>query len=296
MNQRYDIEFESSQFCPDKIMEIRHHLAADPLLSMDSLRRLALRLPDAQVRFHAASATESSNFTTVEHDHPPHIGLEQALSAMEQAGSWIALHNVQTDPEYAALLKRVLAGVKERINHLDPGMFYPAFWVFIQSPGAVTPYHMDHEQNFLMQIQGEKVGKVWPVQKSLPDAVVAAFHARNSREGAVYTPDLDAAAQVIKLKPGVGVYMPYTSPHAVMNGNHVSITISFTYCTRLTRRVETIHRCNYFLKKCRIRPRAIGTSPVRDAIKYHVFNAIITCKNILQGRPASLPYWSALSG
>lgn len=294
MDSRYDIEFAAQDFNPNRIMEIRHHLVDHPLLSLPKLKELALRLPPDQVRFHASTATISSNFNTAENDHPPRVGLEQALAQMEVAGSWIALHNVQTDPEYAALIKKVLDGVNERIAPRDPGMFYPAFWIFIQSPGAVTPYHMDHEQNFLMQIRGEKVAKVWPAEKSLTPATIADFHAKNVRTGAVYSADLEAHAQVVHLKPGVGVYMPFTCPHAVTNGDQVSITISMTYCTKSTRRVEIIHRCNAFLKKHGMEPSPIGSSRLRDHLKYLVFDQVARAKNLARGLPARLPSWSAL--
>ena len=33
--------------------------------------------------------------------------------------------------------------------------------IFVSSPGAVTPFHMDHEHNFILQIRGNKKLYTW---------------------------------------------------------------------------------------------------------------------------------------
>ena len=98
------IEFEGSVFDSRRILPVRHNLADHPLLSLPKLRALALRLSEKQVRFHATTAAAASDFerTTDEHRHT--LPLDAALANLENSGSWIALHNAQTDPEYRALL------------------------------------------------------------------------------------------------------------------------------------------------------------------------------------------------
>lgn len=36
------------------------------------------------------------------------------------------------------------------------------FWLFVASPGAVTPFHFDRFSNFLFQIRGSKELAVFP--------------------------------------------------------------------------------------------------------------------------------------
>ena len=40
-------------------------------------------------------------------------------------------------------------------------MFRREGFIFISSPGSITPFHMDPEYNFLLQIRGEKQISIW---------------------------------------------------------------------------------------------------------------------------------------
>src|SRR3546814_20656273 len=41
-------------------------------------------------------------------------------------------------------------------------MLTPQGFIFISSPGSITPFHFDPEHNILLQLQGRKVMNVWP--------------------------------------------------------------------------------------------------------------------------------------
>ena len=40
-------------------------------------------------------------------------------------------------------------------------MLYRAGWIFVTSPHTITPFHMDKEHNFILQIKGNKRLYVW---------------------------------------------------------------------------------------------------------------------------------------
>ena len=63
-------------------------------------------------------------------------------------------------------------------------MCHRAGWIFVTSPGAVTPFHMDDEHNFILQIAGRKRLYVWdPQDRSVvSDLGQELFHARHSRD------------------------------------------------------------------------------------------------------------------
>src|SRR3546814_13362745 len=41
-------------------------------------------------------------------------------------------------------------------------MLTPQGFLFISSPGSITPYHFDPEHNILLQLRSTKVMNVWP--------------------------------------------------------------------------------------------------------------------------------------
>jgi hypothetical protein len=286
------IAFDATAFAPAHIQLVTHNLASHPLLQIEALRALAGRLPERQVRFHATTASATTDFERAPEHHPHHLRVEEALADIESSGSWIALHNVQTDPAYKALLDEVLDDVNRAIASRDPGMFNRAFWIFMQSPHSVTPFHMDHENNFLLQIRGRKTARLWHPHECLSEHALEVFHAEFHRGAVKYEEAYDTRARAVTLEPGGGAYMPSTGPHLVTNLDNVSITISMTYCTNATRRTETVNRANHALRRFGLSPRAAGRSPIRDAVKYRVFQAYFDGRSILRGQPRSVPEWA----
>lgn len=285
------IEFDAERFNPARIQVVRHNLSEHPLLSLSALTALAHRLAKKQVRFHAISAQAGSDFERAPEEHRHAMEFDQALASIETSGAWIALHNVQTDPEYRALLDATLDQVEARVGHRDPGMFNRAFWIFIQSPGSVTPFHMDHEQNFLMQIRGRKTARVWHPEDCLDNYTLEVFHSEYTRREVRYDDAWNVRAHKFDLEPGVGCYMPFTGPHLVHNLDGVSVTISMTYCTEETRRVETIHRGNHSLRRLGFTPKAVGSAPWLDAVKHRAFGGYLSARSRLRGRDPRLPDW-----
>jgi hypothetical protein len=154
------------------------------------------------------------------------------------------------------------------IEAKDPGLSYRAGWIFVSSPGAVTPFHIDHEHNVILQIRGTKRLYTWdPFDRQVvPEAGLELFHDRHSREQVIWKDEFRQRARVFELAPGLGGYMPSTTPHMVENGPEPSITISFTYYTDSTRHRELLYRGNARLRRLGLQPRPIGSSPGRDRV------------------------------
>jgi hypothetical protein len=157
---------------------------------------------------------------------------------------------------------------------------------------------MDHEHNFIMQISGAKQLYTWdPFDREVfPEEGLELFHDHNSREKAVWKDSFRERATIIDLEPGVGGYMPSTTPHMVINGNEPSITISFTYYTNSTRRRELLYRANAHLRRMSISPTPVGRSKVRDEIKHSILSAYTGTRSLVRRalgrgvRVNSLPY------
>src|SRR3954462_14057529 len=102
---------------------------------------------------------------------------------------------------------------------------------------------MDHEHNFILQIRGGKPLHVWePLDRQVvTEESLELFHATGSRDKGVYQEAFEARAHAFEVEPGMGGYMPTTSPHWVKNGSGVSVTASFTYYTRAQYRRKKLH-------------------------------------------------------
>jgi hypothetical protein len=153
-------------------------------------------------------------------------------------------------------------------------MCYRGGWIFVTSPFAVTPFHMDHEHNFILQIRGTKTLYAWgPFDRAvISEQAQELFHEAHSRALVKWDEDFRARARIFELAPGQGGYMPSTSAHLVENGPEPSITMSFTYYTDSTRRRELLYRGNSRLRRLGLRPRPVGESGTRDRLLHAVLN------------------------
>jgi hypothetical protein len=264
------VSMADGPFDPWRIQAATHALCDHPLLRIESLVELGRRLEARKlVRTHSDAATAGSSFADAPQLHPNLRSAEETLAGIAQARAWMSLLNVQADPVYRRLVDEVLDAVRPMVEARDPGMCYRGGWIFVSSPGAVTPFHIDHEHNFILQIRGRKRVYTWdPFDRVVvPERGQELFHDQHSREGVVWDEAFRARARVFDLEPGFGGYMPSTAPHMVENGDEPSITVSFTYYTDATRRRELLYRGNARLRRLGLAPSPVGRSPARDRAK-----------------------------
>jgi hypothetical protein len=261
------LDVDWATFDPWRIQAIRHRLMEHPLLKPFRIVEFGTRHErSGRVRTHSSDATAGTPFNDAPSIHPNTRSAAQTLADIEHARAWMSLLNIQTDDVYRTLVDAVLDEVRPRIEARDPGMCYRGGWIFVTSPNTVTPFHMDKEHNFLVQIHGRKRIYVWDHgdQVAVPEAARDLFHDRHSRELIVWREELRSRAHVFELEPGMGCYMPSTSPHMVENLDNGSITASFTYYTDATRRDSALHCLHQALRNRGWQPPAVGARPWLD--------------------------------
>lgn len=291
MKQKY-FEIDQASFNPWKPFSFQHKLSDHPLLTLPSLIELAKRHePKGLIRYHGGHATAATNFETAPTTHATGLSVQETLNNIEKSGSWVAFHFIHRDPIYKELVKSVLDEVRPLIEAHEKNMTNLTGWIFVSSPGAVTPYHLDHEHNFLMQIRGKKRVNVW--DPSNRDVVtyraLEIFHANSSRKEVIYTDAIQKHAFEVDAQPGLGVYMPSTAPHWVKNGDDVSITLSVTFTTDATLRKERVYTANNMLRVRGVEPAPYQSSKMKDSLKAAVVGSYIGAKR-LAGLVPPAPY------
>lgn len=244
---------------------IGHRLVGHPLFALPRLIELACALPAEDVEYNAGDVPLS-----LKPELTPRNGLspEETLRRIEECRSWMVLKSVEKDPEYAALLRACLEEVCVHSEPLRPGMRDPQGFIFVSSPGSVTPYHMDPEHNFLLQIRGTKAISLFDGRDRsiLSEAELERFHAGGHRN-LEYRPEYEAKAWHGRLVPGLGLHFPATAPHHVRNGDDVSVSFSITFRTPDLDVMGYAHRANGWLRRRGIRPVPPGRFPLRDRVK-----------------------------
>ena len=67
---------------------------------------------------------------------------------------------------YAELERFIEAEIEPLVARSTGAMLKREAFIFVSSPGAVTPFHIDPEHNILLQIEGRKTMNVYPADST----------------------------------------------------------------------------------------------------------------------------------
>ena len=277
-------------FSMEKAMPFKHNFHRHPLMQLPELEKLANRLmPKGQCRFIKPGATFASGF---HHDDKPDDGrsLREVFARIEEPKSWIALYNVQTDPLYAGMISDAIGSARHLIDRQEPGTFMMNGFIFISAPPSVTPFHIDREHNFWMQILGQKTMNVWDAddREMVPQKDIERFITYRTLENVKLREEsLVSRSLELVCGPGDGVYFPSTSPHATRcesswtsPGDGVAISMGINFYTPATRKRANVHALNELLRKLGMHPTFPGKSPALDSMKYPFAKAYVALQKL----------------
>lgn len=277
------IEVEASDFLRDfekRGFYIRHNLTNHPLFSLPRLIELSKALPEKDFEYNAGHVPIS-----LDPNETPRTGLsvEETIRRIDECASWMVMKNVEQVPEYKALLDDCLDEIQELSESIVPGMTRREGFIFVSSPGSVTPYHLDPEHNFLLQIRGTKT--MYQFDRN-DRTIITDQEFEKTFTGSrnlIFKDEYQQRAQEFVLTPGMGLHVPLTTPHWVKNGNEVSISFSITFRSKVSIRREGIFKMNAALRKTGLAPSPVGQLPIADLLKYASFRALSTMKQVARG-------------
>lgn len=280
------LQFDGAEFKADfgKLpFYIGHRLAGHPSFQLESLVELATRLPEKSVEYNAGNIDVNQD-----PGKTPRNGLSIAdtVRRIREHNSWMVLKNVEQDPVYRELLDGCLDEIKPYSEAVEPGMNRREGFIFISSPRAVTPFHIDPEQNFLLQVAGKK----WVHQWDRNDRVVLTendlerFCAFAPHRNLPYQDRFEERARVFELTPGRGLHFPSFVPHWVKNGDEASISFSITFRTGSTVRAYGAYRVNEMLRRYGLRPSPPGRLQAIDRAKLNVVRVLEKVRNVRETR------------
>lgn len=265
--QLQPVEFESC-FTRRPFL-VGHQLCDHPLFTMERILELSQRLPESCIEYNAGNLPVS-----IDPSLTPRNGLsvDETIRRIEECRSWMVLKYVEKDPAYAQLLDECLEEIRPYTEPIAPGMTQPQAFVFVSSPGSVTPFHIDPEHNFLLQIRGSK--EIRMLDGTNPEIVsefdLENFYSDRGRNLKLKKSD-EESGWTYQLQSGQGLHFPVTFPHWVRNGNSVSISFSITFRTPDLDRRRALYQANAALRQKGQQPWPVGKSSLRDSLIYTGF-------------------------
>lgn len=244
--------------------KLEHTLEHHPLLELGALASLARNLPKSSIECNLGDQP-------VGVDRVPEQLADRAAETIlniDRAGCWVGLRNVEQHPAYAELLTSLLEDIRPQIETKTGPLLNLQSFIFVTSPGGVTPYHFDPEHNILLQLRGSKVMTVFaPGDPAFAaDELHEAYHA-GGRPELPWSPDMEQHGMAFELNPGEAVYVPVMAPHFVRNGPEVSVSISITWRSPWSYAEADARAFNAVLRRIGIRPKAPAPWPRQNRAK-----------------------------
>jgi mannose-6-phosphate isomerase-like protein (cupin superfamily) len=249
---------------PEVPHKLPHALGDHPLMELEALARLAEALPASSIEYNFADQPIGVDGKPA----PTGIPIGETIRRIDSSKSWAVLKNIEQDPAYAALLEALLDELRPRIEKRTGRMMHPQGFVFVTSPGGVTPYHFDPEHNILLQLRGTKVMTQFPAGDAAyaPDRVHEAYHTGGGRE-LTWRDELIAGGREFALAPGEALYVPVMAPHFVRNGPAPSISLSITWRSEWSFAEADARAFNGVLRRAGMSPAPTGRWPSRNLAK-----------------------------
>ena len=252
---------------PLRPFAIRHMLAGHPLLTLPRIAELAATLLRDLIEYNSGAAAISQDPSSV-----PAIDLDpvEIVNRIETAGAWMVLKRIDTSPAYRALLTDTLLSVA-RARGFDSleaaGFSQIEGFLFVSSPNSTTPFHLDAEDNFFVQIHGEKIFAIFDNNDGTIADEAQIEHATAEHRNLPYNDSFEPRGTHFDLLPGDGCYVPYTWPHWVRTARSYSISMAITWKTDEVRRLNDLRVVNSMLRRVGAPQAAPGQSPTWDALK-----------------------------
>ena len=238
---------------PEAPAALTHRLSELGLFSRAALKALAARMRPKDISCCAGDVPVG-----IGADGAPETGrsVQDTIDTIETCGSWAVLKYVEQDPLYRTLLDDLLGELEPWVRPRTGPMLQREAFIFLSSPGAVTPLHFDPEHNILIQIAGHKVMTMLPAgdDRFAPGIAHERFHAEG-RNGLAWQDEHELAARAFALAPGEALYVPVKAPHWVRNGAEVSISFSITWRSGWSLRENHAHGLNRVLRKMGLAPQ-----------------------------------------
>ena len=249
-----------------------HTLGDHPLMALEPLARLAESLPETSIEYNAADQPIGVDGKP----EPTGIPIGETIRNIGSSGSWAVLKNIEQDSAYGKLLSDLLDELRPEIEARTGKMLKTQGFVFITSPGGVTPFHYDPEHNILLQVRGSKIMTQFPAGDPVyaPQEMQETFHKGESGRELRWRDEHLRGGREFPLTSGQALFVPVMAPHFVKNGPEPSVSLSITWRSEWSFAEADAQGFNAVLRRIGITPGNTKRWPSRNLAKAYGYRAL----------------------
>lgn len=238
----------------------RHDLSRHEALSLEALARVCEAVPRPWLLNHDANREVITPVGTLVDDGR---SIGDVVRGLEATCNWLVVRHAEHLSPYRDLLGEVVDQAAEIVDPGERSIGDRGATLFIASPRAVVPVHIDRHHNFLLQVKGTKKFTVGSFEDP---AVQAREVERNFGPHPSGSHLLPERQHVFELGPGDGVYIPACAFHWASGGASTSAAFSCAFRTERTNQIELAYEFNAFLGRLGL-PHRPPTGSRGDSVK-----------------------------
>jgi hypothetical protein len=258
-----DEKTAKAKFLKDAFV-LQHHLVGHPLFALPRLVALAKSMPRDRIEYNSGKVAVG-----VAPEDVPRIDMapEDVIKSIETANAWMVIKRVEHDPEYRAILEAFVREANTAAGRAAGEFSDIEGFIFISSAKATTPFHLDAEENILIQLHGDKFVRTFDNRDRALISEEAMELSPSKHRNQKYEDWYESRATLHALKPGDALHMPYMIPHWVSTGDSYSISMAMTWKTHEVKRLNKIRLMNGTLRHFGWPQKPPGHSLALDAMK-----------------------------
>ena len=250
---------------------LTHGLTDHPLFTLERLVELAQSMPRDRIEYNSGKLLPGQRPQDI-----PSIDMAppEVIKRIEEANAWMVIKGVEIDPDYAAILAHFVDAAQAAAGKRTDDYSDLQGFIFVSSANSTTPFHVDAEENILIQIRGDKFVHIFENGDRSLVSEEAMEISPSKHRNQHYEPSYESRAQVFAMKEGDAVHLPYLWPHWVRTGGRYSVSMAMTWKTPDVNRLNKIRLMNGTLRHFGLPQRPPGVSPAMDGIKVLAHDAM----------------------
>jgi hypothetical protein len=244
-----------------EITRFHHRLADSGLFTDEALARLIDETPRDMV-----------TICTMPENPPPHLrwiageanGLDGAalVEAARRGRLWVSPRSAMTrHPRYKAVFDQLMSDFAKttglRVLTADAA-------VLISSARMGIFFHVDPAETMLFHVRGHKTIYVYPPkQEHVTEQALEAILLKETLSDLPYDAAMEAGVEAVAMNPGEAAFWPQHSPHRVVNGDDLNVSVSAEFSTPRSMLTNGVFYVNGRLRRVlRWNPTSRGTADV----------------------------------
>lgn len=212
-----------------EIMRFNHRLADTGLFTDEALARLIDEHPRSELTVCTMQENPPPDQTWIAGEANGLSGAE-LVEAARRGALWVSPRSAMTKhPRYKAVFDKVM-GDFSKATGLQVLTADAA--VLLSGAKMGIFFHVDPADTMLWHIRGTKTIHVYPPKEEhVTEQALEAILLKETLSDLPYRPEMEEGAAAVALQPGEAVFWPQHSPHRVVNGPNLNVSVSVEFNT-----------------------------------------------------------------